>query len=85
MTSDNELTLNNVLYVPETCKNLVSRLLLVKNSFKLVFVSNKFVLTKNEMYVGRDYLNDGLFKVNIMTIVPKSIDNKKVSSTYMIE
>ncbi|KAA0059591.1 pol polyprotein [Cucumis melo var. makuwa] len=39
MTSGKELTLNNVLHVPDTHKNLISGSLLSKNGFKLVFVS----------------------------------------------
>ena len=52
MTSGKELTLNNVLHVPDIRKNLVSGSLLSKNGFRLVFESDKFVLTKNGMYVG---------------------------------
>ncbi|XXG68848.1 hypothetical protein AAC387_Pa06g1848 [Persea americana] len=49
MTSGKELTLNNVLHVPDIHKNLVSGLLLSKKGFKLVFESDKFVLTKSGM------------------------------------
>ena len=37
MTSGKELTLNNVLHVPDIHKNLVSGSLLRKNGFRLVF------------------------------------------------
>ncbi|XP_070046942.1 uncharacterized protein [Nicotiana tomentosiformis] len=53
MTSDKVLTLNNVIHVPTIRKNLVSTSLLVKNRFKCVFVSNKVVVSKNEIYVGK--------------------------------
>ncbi|CAL2270393.1 unnamed protein product [Prunus armeniaca] len=53
MTSSTELTLNQVLHVPDIRKNLVSRALLSKNGFRLVFEVDKFVLTKNGMYVGK--------------------------------
>ncbi|KAL2471821.1 Retrovirus-related Pol polyprotein from transposon TNT 1-94 [Abeliophyllum distichum] len=49
MTSGKELVLNNVLHVPNIQRNLVSGSLLSKNGIKLVFVSDKFVLTKNRM------------------------------------
>nr|GEV74861.1 hypothetical protein [Tanacetum cinerariifolium] len=43
----------------EICKNLVSGWLLNKFGFRLVFESDKFVLSKNQMYVGRGYaMND---------------------------
>ena len=69
MTLGKELTLNDVLHVPDILKNLVSNSLLSKNGFKLVFESNNFILTKNEVYVGKGYLTNGLFKINVMTIL----------------
>ncbi|CAL9000707.1 unnamed protein product [Prunus brigantina] len=53
MTSGKELTLNQVLHMPDIRKNLVSGALLSKNGFGLVFEANKFVLTKNGMYVRK--------------------------------
>ena len=51
-TSEKELTLNDILHVPDIHKNLISGLILSKKRFKMVFESDKFVLTKNGMYVG---------------------------------
>ena len=81
MTSGKELTLNNVLYVPEIRKNLVSGSLLNKHGFRMVFESDKVTLSKSGMYVGMGYVSDGLFKLNVLTIINK--DNK--SSVYMLE
>lgn len=83
MNLGKKLTLNNVLHVPDNHKNLVSGSLLSKKGFKLVFESDKFVLTKSEMYVRKGYMSDGLFKMNVMTII--SNINKNTSSTYMLE
>ncbi|KAL4011442.1 hypothetical protein IC575_028501 [Cucumis melo] len=86
MTFSKELTLNNVLHVPNLHKNLVSGSLLSKNGFKFVFVFDKFVLSKNEMYIRKSYLSDSLFKLNVLTIVSKSIINNKVYTfTYVVE
>ena len=87
MTSGKELTLNDVLHVPEIRKNLVSGSLLSKKGFKLVFVSDNFILTKNGMYVGKGYMSNGLFKMNVMTVVPsiKNINKKSTSSAYTLE
>ena len=52
MTSGRELILNDLLYVPDIRKNLVSCSLLSKNGYKLVIEFDKFVLTKNGMYVS---------------------------------
>ena len=82
MTSGKTLTLKNVLHVPEIRKNLVSTSLLVKNGFKVVFVSDKVVISKNDMYVGKGYLSDGLFKLNVMTI---NNNKNNDSSAYLLE
>ena len=37
------------------------------------------------MYVGKGYLNDGLFKLIIMTIEPKFINNNITSFAYMVQ
>ncbi|XP_070013890.1 uncharacterized protein [Nicotiana sylvestris] len=52
MTSGKVVTLNNVFQVSEIRKNLVYAGLLVKNEFKCIFVSDKVVTSKNEIYVG---------------------------------
>ncbi|GAB2296180.1 hypothetical protein Dimus_038406 [Dionaea muscipula] len=87
MTSGRDLTLNNVLYVPEIWKNLVSGSLLVKHGFRTVFEADKIVLSKNGMYLGRGYMSNGLFKLNVMTVIPKAIinENKASTSVYVIE
>ena len=86
MTSSKELTLNNVLHVPEIRKNLIAGSLMLKNGFKLVFESDKFVIIKAGMYVGCGYMTDGMFKLNTMTIVPKnSMNEKGESSIYIVD
>ena len=86
MTLGKELTLNDVLHVPEIRKNLVFRSLLSKKGFKLVFVSDNFILTKNGMYVGKGYMSNGLFKMNVMTIVPPIKNtNKNTPFAYLLE
>ncbi|KAL2474842.1 Integrase catalytic domain-containing protein [Abeliophyllum distichum] len=55
MTSGKELTLNNVLYVLEISKNLVSDSLLSKHGFRMVFESDKVILSKSGMFVGKGY------------------------------
>lgn len=52
-TSGRELTLNNVVHVPEIRKNLISSSILNKKGFKIVFESDKFILIKGSVYVGK--------------------------------
>ena len=84
MAFGKELTLNNALHVPEIRKNLVSGSLLSKKGFRLVFESDKFVLTKSGIYVGKGYMSNRLFKMNVMTIVSDS-NHKNTSFAYMLE
>ncbi|XP_075491105.1 uncharacterized protein LOC142529455 [Primulina tabacum] len=53
MTSGKELTLNNVLYVSNIRKNLLSGSLLNKHGFRIVFESDKVILLKSGMFVGK--------------------------------
>ena len=62
-----------MLHVSDIRKNLISESILSKKSFRMVFESDKFVLTKGEMYVGKGYLVDGLFKANVAVVDKKSV------------
>ena len=77
MTSGKNLTLNNVLYVPEIRKNLVSGSLLNKHGFRMVFEADKVVVSKSGIFVGKGYVSNGLFKLNIMTVKQKIMNKKK--------
>lgn len=83
MTSGKEVKLRDVLYVPELRKNLVSGGLLNQFGFKLVFESDKFVLSKNGMFVGKGYALNGMFKLNVM--VTNKMNNESSSSAYLLE
>ena len=75
-TSGKCLTLTDVYHVPEVRKNLVSGSLLNKFGFKLVFESDKFILSKGGAFVGKGYLYEGMFKLNI---------NKMNVSAYIVD
>ena len=49
----------NVHYVPSVNKNLVSGSLLCRDGYKLVFESNKFVISKYGTFVGKGYESGG--------------------------
>ena len=84
MTYGKELVLTDVLHVPDIRKNLVSGSMLSKNGFKLVFESDKFVLMKNGMYVGKEYMTNVPFKMNVM-IVKRDFNNNKASTSICFE
>ena len=79
MTSGKVFTLSSVLHVPTIRKSLVSATLLDKNRFKCVLVSDKFVISKNEIFIIKGYLNEGLFKLNVMVV---DIINKNTQFVY---
>ena len=74
-TSGNTLTLKDVLHVPDVRKNLVSGSILNKFGFKLVFESDKFILSKGGKFVGKGYHTSGMFKLNIKDVVNSSVND----------
>lgn len=43
----------------------------------------KVILSKNGMFVGKGYVNEGLFKLNVITV--KSTNKINNSSVYLLE
>lgn len=68
LTSGKKVTLVNVFHVPDLRKNLVSANLLCKKGFKIVLESDKVIITKNGVYVGKGYSCDGMFKLSVNEI-----------------
>nr|GEZ70165.1 retrovirus-related Pol polyprotein from transposon TNT 1-94 [Tanacetum cinerariifolium] len=72
-TFGKKLTLMNVLHVPNIRKNLVFCFKLCKSRVKAVIKSDKVILSKSNVFVGKAYACNGMFKLNI---------NKTTSSAY---
>nr|GEX58114.1 putative disease resistance protein At3g14460 [Tanacetum cinerariifolium] len=66
-TSGNDLVLSNVLDVSNITKNLIYGPILSNKRFKLVIESDKLVITKGGVYAGKGYLDEGLFKLSVVT------------------
>ncbi|GJW52129.1 pol polyprotein [Tanacetum coccineum] len=87
LTFEKDIVLSNVLHVPNVTKNLISCLILSNKGLILVFKSDKFVITKGGVYVGKGYLDEGLFKLSIVTDDNVINNNNAGTSTafvYMI-
>ena len=88
-TSGKTVKLNDVLHVPDIRKNLISGAVLSKKGFKMVFESDKMVLSKDGIYIGRGYLCDGLFKANVAVIGNKTMYSdcaiSKIEVSYLLE
>ena len=67
-----------MFYVPSLRRNLVFGALLNKPRLKIVLETDKVVLTRNGEYVGKGYLNEGLFLSSITSRIKNGIS----SSTF---
>ena len=67
-TSGKTVQLKNVQHVPTIKKNLVSGSLLCRDGFKLVFESNKCILSKFGIFFGKSYESGGLFRLSLSDV-----------------
>jgi hypothetical protein len=65
-TSGKTIQLKNVQHVPTIKKNVVSGSLLFRDGFKLVFESNKCIISKFGTFVGKGYYSGGLFRFSLL-------------------
>ena len=65
LTYGKTLALNNVLHVSFIRVNLVSVALLGKVGIKISFESDMTIMTKNNVFVGKGYCDQGLFVLNV--------------------
>nr|GEU68392.1 hypothetical protein [Tanacetum cinerariifolium] len=82
-SSEKTVTLFNVLYVPKLRKNLVSGPVLNKCGYKQVYESDKYILSKCDVFVGFGYYNNGMFMLNLNK-VPDDSDSVYMSSSYTV-
>jgi len=75
------LAFSDVLHVPTIKVNLVSIALLEKVGVKVSFESNKIFMTKNNVFVGKGYCDQGLFVLNVSKVINGNVS----TSTYMID
>ena len=72
-TSGKILVLNNVLHVPTIRRNLISSSILLSVGYRIVMDSNKVVISKNNVFIGKGYVCEGLIKLNVS---PNLINNE---------
>ncbi|KAL6326317.1 hypothetical protein AAG906_005511 [Vitis piasezkii] len=82
LTFGKVLALNDVPHVSDIHWNLVSVSLLGKAGVKILFDSDKIVLTRNDAFVGKEYCNQGLFILNVYDIIN---NNASSSSAYIVD
>ena len=81
LTSGKTLALNNVLHVPNIRENLFSVALLRKVGVKVSFESNKIIMTKDNIFVGKGFCNQGLFVLSIYEVMNENAS----SSAYLVD
>nr|GEU72856.1 zinc finger, CCHC-type [Tanacetum cinerariifolium] len=77
-TSRKKLTLMNVFHVANIRKNLVSGFKLCKNGVKAVIESDKVIMSKSNVFVGKDY--DSTSTNEIVTQIPQDISGPNLNS-----
>jgi hypothetical protein len=82
-TSGKTVLLTNVHHVPSIKKNLVSGSLLCRDGYKLVFESNKCILSKYGTFVGLGYDSGGLFHLSLHDVYNKSVNNVISNKSYI--
>ena len=82
LTFNKNLSLTNVLYIPHFLQNLISIRLLGKASIKVLFDGGIVTLSKNEIFVGKGYDNDGLFLLNVNQVIN---ENGSCSYAYLVD
>ena len=73
MSSSKMLILTNVFHVPDIKKNIVSANFLCKSGVKAILESGKLILSKNEIFVGKGYATNGMYKLSAGVYALKSI------------
>jgi hypothetical protein len=75
LTLRKTLQLKNVHHIPSIKKILISSSLLSRDGVKLVFESNKCVLSKYGTFVGKDYEGGGLFRLSLTNTCFNSVNH----------
>ena len=66
MSSGKMMILTNVFHVLDIKKNLISANFLCKSGIKIVLKSDKLILSKNGIFVGKGYATNGMYKLSII-------------------
>ncbi|WVZ53539.1 hypothetical protein U9M48_004466 [Paspalum notatum var. saurae] len=67
--------LKNVQHVPSMNKNLISGSLLLRDGFKIVLESNKVVVSRHGLFIGKGYVSGGLFRLSLSDFNNKCVNH----------
>ena len=74
-TSGKIVQLKNVQHVPSMNKNLVSGSLLLRDGFKVVLESNKVIVSRHGLFIGKGYVSGGLFRLSLSDFSNKCVNH----------
>ena len=66
LTSEKTLSIKNVQHIPWINRNLINSSLLCCDGFKLVFESNKFIVSKFCLFIGKGSDSGRLFRLSVI-------------------
>ncbi|GJS73994.1 RNA-directed DNA polymerase, eukaryota [Tanacetum coccineum] len=72
-TSGKTMTLHNVLHVHTISKSLVFVGKLDEHGFKIAIESKKVVIAKCDLFVGKGYYKEGMYRLNVENELPKNV------------
>uniref|UniRef100_J3MWC6 Retrovirus-related Pol polyprotein from transposon TNT 1-94-like beta-barrel domain-containing protein n=1 Tax=Oryza brachyantha TaxID=4533 RepID=J3MWC6_ORYBR len=75
LTSGKLIPLKNVQHMPSIKRNLVNGSLLCRDGYKLVFESNKLVISKFSLFLGKGYECGGFFRESLLDTSNKFVSN----------
>ncbi|WVZ57335.1 hypothetical protein U9M48_007731 [Paspalum notatum var. saurae] len=62
-------------HVPSMNKNLVSGSLLLRDGFKVVLESNKVIVSRHGLFIGKGYVSGGLFRLSLSHFSNKCVNH----------
>jgi hypothetical protein len=71
--------------IPSIKKNLISASLLCRDGFKLVFESNKVVISRYGQFIGKGYDSRGLFRFSLSDFCNKVVNRMCDPNNYVAD
>ncbi|GJV31762.1 zinc finger, CCHC-type containing protein [Tanacetum coccineum] len=82
--SGKTITLFNVVYVSGLRKNLMFGPVLNKCGYKQVYESDKYILSRHDVFIGFGYYNNDMFMLNLNK-VPSSINSVYMAYSHVVD
>jgi hypothetical protein len=79
-TSEKTVLLKNVQHVSSIKKNLVSGSIIYRDGYKIVFESNKYVVSRHVTFIGKEYDCGGLFRLSLFDVCNKVVNIANISN-----